>query len=149
MILLIAQDVAQGASRAAAAASVRATEDQLNQWLQRGRRDAMEKKDTVYAHLLMECLRAARHHELHLLELGDRAAQDKTLNVRWVTWKLAFLRPNEFSARALEGSAAANGFALMSPEEAVTSVHQMLEDFLSRHEKDAAPEAPEGAASVG
>ena len=45
MIPIIARDVGRGASRAAAAASVRTTEDCLNQWLQRGRRHVAELLD--------------------------------------------------------------------------------------------------------
>jgi hypothetical protein len=133
MISTIARDVGRGASRAAAAASVRTTEDCLNQWLQRGRRDVAEGKESLYAELLLECAAAAREYELHLLELGDAAAQDKTLNVRWVTWRLGFLRPQEFTARALEGPTNGTGFALMSPEEAVQSVQALMEEFLARN----------------
>jgi hypothetical protein len=135
MVPLIARDVARGASRAAAAASVRTTADCLKQWLQRGRRDVAEGKDTVYAYLLLECAASAREYELHLLELGDAAAQDKTLNVRWVTWRLGFLRPEEYTARAAE-EAGTTGFALMTPEEAVQSVHQLMADFLARQKAE-------------
>jgi hypothetical protein len=131
MIPLIATDLAQGASRAAAAASVSTTEDCLNQWLQRGKRDVAEGKATLYAQLLLECNRAARHFELYLLELGNQAAQDKALNVRWVTWRLGFLRPNEFTERA-HVAGGTGGFALMSPDEAVATVHQLMADFLAR-----------------
>ncbi|MFY0567076.1 hypothetical protein ACN28E_25005 [Archangium lansingense] len=133
MIPIIARDVGRGASRAAAAASVRTTEDCLNQWLQRGRRHVAEGTESLYASLLLECASASREYELHLLDLGDAAAQDKTLNVRWVTWRLGFLRPQEFTARAIEGPANGSGFALMSPEEAVQSVQALMAEFLARN----------------
>ncbi|WNG57397.1 hypothetical protein F0U59_23490 [Archangium gephyra] len=133
MIPIIARDVGKGTSRASAAASVRTTEDCLNQWLQRGRRHVAEGTESLYSALLLECASASREYELHLLDLGDQAAQDKTLNVRWVTWRLGFLRPQEFTARAIEGPANGSGFALMSPEEAVQSVQGLMAEFLARN----------------
>lgn len=137
MIATIARDVGKGASRAAAAASVRTTEDCLNQWLQRGRRHVAEGTESLYAELLLECASASREYELHLLDLGDQAAQDKSLNVRWVTWRLGFLRPSEFTARALEGPDSGSGFALMTPEEAVQSVQALMQEFLARRAAEA------------
>ncbi|WP_224364214.1 hypothetical protein [Hyalangium versicolor] len=148
---VVARAIAQGLSLPAAAARVSATKAQLQQWLRRGERDAAEGKWTVYSHLLLAVEQAKAHREEYLVELGDQAAQDKTLNVRWVTWSLSMLRPLEYSARA-PGEAGTSGFALISPEEAVASVHQFLADFLSRHAVEAKASEPmpvEGPLSGG
>ncbi|HYI01552.1 hypothetical protein [Hyalangium sp.] len=156
MIPIIAQEIASGATKRAAAAEAGTTEDCLGAWLKRGREAAGKRKRSKYTRLLIAYERAEAHHQRFLRKLGLQSVTDRHCNPRFVTYSLAVRDPKNWTIP--KEPAAARGQAvvgeLLTPAQARAALEERLERFLKvddervKAEQDASdpppPPSPEG-----
>ncbi|MFY1829125.1 hypothetical protein ACN47A_24615 [Myxococcus fulvus] len=120
----------------------------LENWLRRGR-DAIEaRKRSRYTELVLEVERAQAEYQAGLLAKADDAILDKTMNDKVLRWRLG-VADREFRAvrETAESTDGQGPFELVKPEDAVRSLTEKMERFLSAAAAAPVPPPPEPEAA--
>ncbi|WP_426747247.1 hypothetical protein VZQ01_06780 [Myxococcus faecalis] len=119
----------------------------LENWLRRGRDAIEQRKRSRYTELVLEVERAQAEYQAGLLAKADDAICDKTMNDKVLRWRLG-VADREFRAvrESAEPADGQGAFELVKPEDAVRSLTEKLERFLSGAAAAPAPPEPEADA---
>lgn len=147
MLHVLAARRAQGDTELMAAAAcwtetgVYVSDEQLRQWLSRGRKElALYEAGagvlTPKAALASAWRHATGHAARQVLDEAREGVRQR-VPPKWYEQELRRLDPGSFSEAAKEGAGAVGGFRLMSAEEAEEDVANKMADFLARRAAEA------------
>lgn len=134
-------ELRKGRTRRLAASLAGTSPKRLENWLRRGREAIEAGKRSRYTEFVQEVDRAEAEYQAGLLTSVDDAIRDKTMNDKVLRWRLG-IADREFRAvrEAPESSDGQGPFDLVKPEDAVRSLTERLERFLSDASPAPAPE---------